>query len=343
MIAYTVVTKLLMYPTAMSSTCGRDLLFPAALSFLVEGIVIWSLSYLCSKTDKTFFELLEGTIGNIGARIVLGLFALFFTAASIVPLFEQEQYVHNIFYDTVPSLATFLPFFVFGVYAASRKIINVGRSADICLPIFAVCMAGLFLMAFSEVKWNNLMPVLKTPAKSLLGGFAGTALNFAEPCWLLMFMGRFKYKKGDAARITLSYAGGAAIMLLFLAVFYGIYGEISPSRTFAVARTSLFFPAIDTVGRIDLILLMALEIVMLFAAVLNIQLAVYALSECTGYKNLPVLSVAVNAVLTAIIIFCDHSYNDIYEFYFSWAWIVFLIFTIIIPLLCWTLKRRKRA
>lgn len=341
MIAYTVVSKLLSYPTILSLTCGRDLLFPAALSFLIEGIVIWSLSYLCSKTDKTFFELLKGTLGEVGARIIYGLFALFFIAASIVPIFEQQQYVHNIFYDTLPSLATFLPFFIFSAYAASRKLINAGRSADVCFPIFIGCMAFLFLMAFSEVQWNNLLPVLKTPATRLLRGLFGMAFHFVAPCWLLMFMGRFEYKKGDAAKITLSYALGAGILLFFLAVFYGIYGEISPSRTFAIARTSLFFPAIDMIGRIDLILLMTLEIVMLFAVVLNVQLAVQALSRCLCYDNLPVLSAVVNAILFLVIVFFEHSYNAIYDFYFGWAWIVILIFAVIIPLLCWALKRRR--
>lgn len=42
MLAYTAAAKLLLYPTILSQLCGRDLLFPAALSFLTEGIVIWS-------------------------------------------------------------------------------------------------------------------------------------------------------------------------------------------------------------------------------------------------------------------------------------------------------------
>lgn len=166
MIAYTAATKLLMYPTILSQLCGRDLLFPAALSFLIGGIVVWAVAYLCSRTDKTFFELLQGTIGNIGARIVYGFFALFFLLAVLVPIFEQKQYVHNIFYDTVPSIGIFLPFFAFAVYAASKKLTNIGRCADICLPIFLVCMAVLFAMAFSEVQWDDFLPVLKPPRPS---------------------------------------------------------------------------------------------------------------------------------------------------------------------------------
>ncbi|MDE6001062.1 MAG: hypothetical protein K2G96_01880, partial [Clostridia bacterium] len=111
MLAYTAASRLLLYPTNLSMLCGRDLLFPALIDFGVQAVIVWAIAYLCSRTDKTFFGLIEGTLGNITARIVYGLFALFFIVCTIIPLFEQKLYVHAIFYDTVPSLLVFLPFF----------------------------------------------------------------------------------------------------------------------------------------------------------------------------------------------------------------------------------------
>ncbi len=342
MLAYTAVTKILMYPTVLSLVNERDLLFPAIADFIIGGIVVWAIAYLCSKTDKTFFGLLEGTIGNVGARIVYGFFAVFFLFAALLPIFEQKLYIHNIFYDTVPSLGVFLPFFVLSAYAASKKFTNIGRCADICAPIFLTSMALIFLMGFTEVRFDNLFPILKTPPINIFKGAVGTNFNFAEPCWMLMFMGHFKYKKRDAASITLSYVGGALIVLLFLAFFYGIYGPLAGSRTFAVARTSLFFPAIEMLGRIDLIVLFVLEIVMLFALVLNIQLAVYAISKCSGYGDTVVISIAVNFAMFWVIFFANNFYSKIFQFYFNWLWILFAVFTILVPLLAWTLRRRER-
>ena len=191
MIAYTAVTKLLIYPTALAELCGRDLLFPALINFLIEGLLIWAVSFLCSRTDKTFFELIEGTLGNIGARIVYGFMAAFFMLSAIIPLFEQKLYVHTIFYDTVPTILVFLPVFIFTVYAASKKFENIGRCADICLPVFLAVTAFLFLMAFGEAQWDNLMPILQTPATSVLRGASSTAFRFMQPCWMLVFFGHF--------------------------------------------------------------------------------------------------------------------------------------------------------
>lgn len=343
MLVYTAVTKFVLYPNMLSFSSGRDLLFSALLDFFIQGVIIWAVSYLCSRTDKTLFELLEYTFGNIVARIIFGLFALFFILCAIIPLFEQKLYVHTIFYDTVPSLVAFLPFFFFALYAGVKDFSNIGRCADICLPVFAISIIFIFAMSFLEVDWTSFLPILKTPAKDVLGGSLSTVYRFYEPCWLLMFMGRFKYKKGDSARITLSYAGGAVAVLLVLIAFYGIYSEIAPSRPFAISKISLFFPAIDVVGRIDLIALYALEFTMLFAVVLNIQLAVYCLTECTGFKYKVIFSVAVNLILAILLFTLDNEFNALQTFFSNWMWIVFVIFANILPLLAWTLKGKQTA
>ena len=342
LLCYNAVSKMLLYPTVLSHYCGRDLLFAALIDFAVQAVVVWAVSFLCSRTDKTFFQLLEGTFGNIFARIIYGLFALFFIAATIVPLCEQKLYVHTIFYDTVPPLLIFLPFFFFSIYAAGKKFTNIGRSADVCMPIFVLSMIFVFSMSVLEIKWNSFMPVLKTPVKDLFGGALGTVFRFAEPCYVLMFMGHFKYKKGDAAKMTFSYTGGALTVLLFLFTFYGIYGDIAQSRQFAVSKISLFFPAIDTIGRIDLIALYILEIVMLFALVLNVQLALHCVMQCTGYQNRVVLSLAVNAVLIILLMVFDHGFNNLHTFYAKWMWIAFAVFANAIPVLAWTLRRKER-
>ena len=342
MLAYTAVSKLIMYPTVLSTVTGRDLLFSALIDFAIQGLIVWTVSFAMSRTDKTFFELLEATFGNICARIIFALFALFFLVCTVIPLIEQEEYVHAIFYDSLSPLIVFVPFFFFSVYAASKGFENMGRSADICFPIFAISMVLILLMALPEVKWDNFLPVLKNSSRAVLTGSFTTYFRFFEPSWLLMFMGHFKYKKGDAAKITLSYIGGALVVILFLAVFYGLYGAVSPTRLYAISKVSLFFPAIDMIGRIDLVTLYALEVVMLFALVINVQFAVYCISKCTGYSNTVVISLAVNAVLFILILALDSEFSAVHELWSNWMWIVFVIFANIVPPLVWTLKRREK-
>ena len=339
MLTYTVVSRLLLYPTRLSSVCGNDLLFPILIDFAVQTVVVWAVCYLCSKTDKTFFELLENTFGNIVARIIYGLLAAYFTFSTVLPMMEQKLYVGQIFYDTVPSLLVFLPFFVFSVYAGCKELKNIGRCADIALPIFVTVFTIVLFMSFSAVDLTNLLPILKSPAKKIFDGALGSFFRFVEPSFLLIFMGHFKYKKGDAAKITLSYAGGGLIVILFAAVFYSIYGVISPSRDFAISKIALFFPAIELIGRIDLIALYFLEVAMLFALVINIQFAVYCLKKCTGLQMGGIWSLVVNVVLLVLVIVLDSLFSGLIGFYSKWVWIVTAVFATALPLLAWTLKK----
>lgn len=341
LIFYTAASKLLQYPTLLSAYSERDLLFSAAVSFLVEGAAVWAVAYLSSKTDKTFFGLLEDNLGKTAARIVYGFFAAFFLLALIVPLFEQKQFVHAVFYDTTPSLMIFLPVFLFLVYVGSKGFTNIGRCAEICMPIFILMALALYAMSFTEVDFSNLLPVFKTPVLQVLGGSLKSAYYFAEPAYLLMFMGHYKYKKGDAAKLTLSYAAGAAAVIFFLALFYGIYAGIASSRQFAISKTALYFSATDMVGRIDLLALYILEVVMLFALVLNVQLAVHCIKMCSGWDCPEIISLAVNALLFIVLAVFNHKYTEIQKFYADWLWIVQILFTVAIPVSAWALKRRK--
>ena len=342
MLTYTVVSRLLLYATELSEVCGNDLLFPILIDFAVQTVVVWAVCYLCSRTDKTFFGLLSDTFGNVFARIIYGLFALYFAFSAVFPMMEQKQFVGQVFYDTVPSLLAFLPFFIFSVYAGCKELKNIGRCADIALPIFVTMFALIIFMAFSEVDLTNLLPVLKRPATNILSGALGSFFRFTEPSFLLMFMGHFRYRKGDAAKITLSYAGGGLTVILFAAVFYSIYGVISPSRDFAIAKVALFFPAIELIGRVDLIALYFMEIAMLFALVINIQFSVHCLKKCTGLNTGGVWSLTVNAVLLALVIVLDSSFSGLIAFYSKWVWIVTAVFALILPLLAWTLKKGEK-
>lgn len=342
LIAYNAVLKLIIYPSAMASASGNDLIFPALFDLAVQTVIIWSTAYLASRTDKSFFELIAGAFNKTFARVVYALFALYFVLSAIVPMVEQQLLVHAAFYDTVPSLYVFLPFFIFSVYAGAKSFTNAGRCADICLPIFLVAIAAMLVMSVGEGEYSNLLPVLSQPISSLAGGVLGSVFKYADSAFLLIFLGCFRYKKGDAAKITISYALGGLIVIALLAIFYAVYGAMAPSRTFLLNDISVFFPAISYVGRIDLVLLYALDIVVLFAIVLHIQVAVHCLCLAFGWDKRSVFSLGVNLVLIIITFVANNKFSPLYQAASKWFWIPALIFAYALPLLAWALKRRER-
>ena len=75
---------------------------------------------------------------------------------------------------------------------------------------------------------------------------------------------------------------------------------------------------------------------------LNVQLALHCVMQCTGYQNRVVLSLAVNAVLIILLMVFDHGFNNLHTFYAKWMWIAFAVFANAIPVLAWTLRWKER-
>ena len=342
LIAYNAAVKLMLFPAAAASEVDNALVFTALFNLALQTVIIWAVAYLSSRTDKSFFELLENTFGNVTARVVFALFALYFAASAVVPLSEQQLLVHDSFYDTIPSLIVFLPFFIFSVYAGVKTFTNVGRCADIMFPVFLVCAAAFLIMSVGEADFTNLLPVLTRPFKKVAGFSLSSVFRFSESAFLLMFLGHFKYKKGDAAKLTVSYAVGGLIVIALMAAFYCLYGALTPTRSFLLSNISVFFPVIGFVGRVDLFLVYAFDMVILFAIVLNVQMSVHCIERVVGKNWRITYSVGVNAVLLALTIIFNNKFSVVQKIAGGWLWIPALLFAYLIPVLAWTLRRKTR-
>lgn len=340
--AYNAVSKILIYPTNMAYTCANDLLFPMLACAILQGIIIVFICGISTRTDKTLFQILEDKVGEKFARAIFFLLALYFLFSALYPALEQKIYVHDVFYETIPSLFVFVPFFAFSIYAGAKKFNNVGRCADVCMPIFAVIIFALVIMGFSECDLTNLLPVLTTPANKLLSGTFASVFHFSDSAFVFLFLGHFKYKRGDVIKLVSAYSLGSFLVILISAIFYGIFGPIAPNTFFAISKIGTFFSAINLVGRIDIMALYILEIVMLFALVLNVQACVYCLEKALKIDNTYILSIASNAILITLVVLFDATYDGVQKFYMSWAWIVSLSFAYVLPLVVRAFTRGKK-
>ena len=253
------VGKIILMPSALVQAANNDLLFPAAANFLLQAGVIF-LVMLLSRSNQTFYQLLANTFGKIAAKIISVALTLFLLYCALLPILEQKLFVQSIFYDTLPSLIAFAPFFIFSAYLCAKQLSSLGRVWDIIAPISIVGFFGIIVLAVGNADFGALMPVGAGGGKAFLRGTAYTMLWFYDSLLVLMLMGRFEYKKGMAWKAAVFYLVGAAAVLFFLAVFYGIFSDIAIRQIFAFAKISRYFSAITVLGRIDYIFIYALEI-----------------------------------------------------------------------------------
>ncbi len=325
----------MLYPTTMAAACSNALWLPVLADTALQSLAVWAVCMLCSRYGGTLGDLIGGALGGAAARIVYALFALYFVLSAAAPMSEQQIFVHDAFYDTIPSLLVFLPFFFFSLYAGAKGLTNAGRTAEACLPLFWISVALLLIMALPECDFSNLLPVFAQSPAGVFSGCARGFFRFDGGAAMLMFMGNFKYKKGDAAKITLSCALGGAVVAFVCAVFYAIYSDLAVVQPFAISKISIFFSAIALIGRTDLLAVYVLDIAMLFSLALYIQLATYCLCVAAGREWKPAFSAAVSAVLLLLtLIFNNKSalVQALASSYMGWA---ALAFAYAAPALAW--------
>ncbi len=338
--------KLIILPTQLVDYAQNDLLFPALINLLLQAGVIFCVMLL-SRSNQSLFDLLENTFGRVLSAILVGILGLFFLFASFFPLVEQKLLVQSVFYDTLPSFLTFLPFFIFGAYVCAKPFFRMGRVCDLLAPLTAFSFVGILVFAVGNADFSALLPVGASGMGGVFEGVKQSMLWFFDSAILLLLVGNFRYERGMAIKSTAFYLLGGVALLLFLAIFYGIFSDIAIRQTFAFTKISKYFSATGVLGRIDYLFIILLALSMAFYAILPVQASVHCLQHSFQHKISPVLlSVALNGLLAILITVLNFETNALLDLLGGALFFLFPLFCIAVPLLCLLLRRtheRKTA
>lgn len=335
--------KLVLLPTQLVFYAGNDLLFPAAINFLVQTVMVFFI-LLLAKSNRTFYKLLENTFGKITAKILICIFSLFLVFCALLPIFEQKLFVQSVFYDTLPSTVAFSPFFLFSAYLCAKPAANLGRTWDILAPFAIVGMVGILCFAVPNADFGALMPAGASGVKGILRGTAYTMSWFYDSALLLMLVGKFEYKKGMAWKGMLAYLAGAAVIMFFLAVLYGVYADIAIRQLFGFAKVGKYYAGVTVLGRIDYLFIFMLTLGMAFYCAMPLQLGVTCLVEAFGSGKLkPMLfSVVVNLVVLILSVVFEYQFGAINDTIGETLFWLFPVFCVLVPLLALLLRRNPR-
>jgi len=333
--------KLLSAPAVLAREAGGDLLLSALINFVFQGVIIFFILWLAERTELTFFDLLKNTFGKVAAKAIYFIFALYFLFYALFPLLEQKFFVQSELYDSLPSLLVFLPFFLFSLFACTKNITAIGRSADIALPLFVISVGGLLFMSFSSADFSAILPVGDSSPLKVLSGSAHTQNWFSDSAFVLLLLGRFPAGRKTTIKATISYAVGAAITLVFLLVFYGIFQSIAPRESYAVSKIGRYYSALSVIGRVDILLNYIFAIVLLFYSVIPLMLGAECLSRVFGEHRI-VYSIIFNGLAAAFIIIFSHSAIIVYKVINVYMFPVFIVFAYAFPFMALFLKRKKR-
>ncbi len=336
------VGKLIVMPARLARVCGNDLWLPALAQFLLQAAAVFCV-LLLAKRGKSLYELLSGCLGKIAGKVCVLLVGAFLLFAGLLPLLEEKLFVQGVFYDTLPSLLSFAPFFLFSAYLCSKPLASYGRIFDLLAPIAAVGFAGVMVFSAGNADFGAVLPVGASGPAAIARGFAGSFAWFFDAALLLMMLGKIEYKKNMAWQGALCYLGGGAAVVLFLITFYGIFEGTALNQLFAFTKTSKYFSGFTVLGRADYLFIFLLSLVAAFYTALPLTGAIESVLQAFGRPAaLPVLlSVGLSGIYFLLVYLFDYRFGDVMRAVTEQAFWLFPVFTLLLPPLLLPLKGRK--
>lgn len=334
------LSKMVEAPSLLAKSAMGDLLLPAILHSLLQAGILALVLLALSRLDKPLVDIIDSLLGKWKWAIYLP-YALFFLFFAVLPLLDLEKFVYAVFYDTPPTLFSFLFFFPVCAFICAKGIKAVGRFSDIALFLFLLPFIGLLVFSLEEAEFSGLLPLFEQPFQNSLSAVRTTLPHFLDTAVLLPLLARIKPQKTDGKKILGGYALGCAFTLLFLAVFYAVYSTIAFKEHYAFSKIAQYFPALATVGRIDLLLVYILCIPLFFYTALPLFYAVDCIATTFSITRKSLLSGAVSLLAFVFTLFFNKYYNAVYALYTQKLFWLFLIFGCALPLALFFIKRKS--
>lgn len=332
-IAFIPIIKLFTLPSVLAEICAEDMWLSACLNVFLDGLTVFTLAMVCRKTKTDFYGLLKLNFGEVVAKIIFGLYFVFFLMKSILPIAEQKDYVEITLYETQPSIFTFLPFFIVSFYLCLKKLRAFGRCADIMWVCSVSGLLVLFALSVGNVDFGAILPVGARGIKNISTGFFRAVTWFCDGAYMLFFVGKFQYKAKDVVKITASYFLSTVCVIVFMIFFYGIFTSISKRQLYALPEMSKYTTVINNIGRFDYIGIILVLFSGVFSLSAPLYFATYCLKKIFGFKKSVIPSAIVNAVVFAIFLFVTEKFANIRDFITNYGSVYFILLGNVVPLL----------
>ncbi len=336
------VTKLHALPAMLAGMAGESLWIAAAINLIADFILLCAALKITAKyPDCDLFGAVKNEIGKIPAQIIFVTYAVYFLVKSIVPIAEQKNSIELTFYETQPTVITFMPFFFIAFYIVIKGYLSFARSMEICLWLFIAGMAITILLSAFSGNYARLLPIIPTdPIKTAKAAY-NTLFWFGDPLYVAFFCGKIKRDKNHDKRVIDSYLIYCALVIVLLVVFYAVFGSIAQRQYYATLKMSKYAVSLSDIGRFDFIAALLLAGTTVYQVTLPLAFASECLNCAFALKRrfvAPTVIISVSACLTLIV---RNDFFKAVDFMQSYASYFFIVLCYILPVLFAVFKRRK--
>lgn len=175
---------------------------------------------------QTFAQFVTGLVGRIGAKILLVIFAVFYSLVAVVTLRDFSELMLNHFLLQTPLTVIALVMALLVAYAANSGLEVIARAGQfLTFLILALFFSGI-LGAANQIKPDNLLPIMEHSVPQLLKSSLIQWAFFCETSIWIMLASYLNQRK----KITRVFMGTYAIAGFFtLVVVLEVLATLGPS------------------------------------------------------------------------------------------------------------------
>lgn len=340
-IAFLPVTKFFMLPSILALNSGEDLWLSSLLSIGLDLLTVVILTIVCVKSKMTFYNLLEFNFGKIGSKIILSFYLVYFLIKSIIPINEQETFIENTLYENIPTILSFMPFFVFAFYLCQKQLRILGRLADVMWIFTSLGFVFLCAISISNVDFASILPIGARGFNNILRASYKSHIWQGDCVYLMFFIGNFTVNKNKAWKIPLCHFIASLLVVLFMIMFYGIFTSIAHRQTFSLTEIAKYSSVINAIGRFDYIGIMLI----LMSTAISISLPLFFATDICAYlfnaKKRWIFALIICILIFCILKFLGEYFYTIQNLLLTYGNAFFIVFSNILPMLTIFLKKEK--
>lgn len=342
LISTSAIGKMIVAPAVTARYSQESLWISALIILIIDGLFALYFLYMNDRFGgKTFYSILESSVGKVAAKTVYSLFTVYFLFRAFTPIMEQKNYIEIALYETAPSVLTFLIFFLFSAYFCYKGFKGIARCADVCIWVAAFGICILTALSITLTDLSNLLPIVGVPAKNVLLGAKNTAVWYFDSAYILILMGHFKSEKGYKTKIMVSYGIMALIVIIYFAILYGEFAALTERQFFAPIQMGKSDVALSSIGRIDYIPGFIYALVCTFGSAIPLVFSSYCLKEVIPFKHKIIPPLIVNAVTAAAIIIAHDYFIETFRFISKKLVWGFAAVAYLLPLIMLFIKKRE--
>ncbi len=246
------LSRMILFPSSLAFVAGTSGIVSVAICMAFELCVVIAVVVVWKNTNLSYFDLISKAISPAVSKIVAVLYVLLFFAKLTMLLSSQKLMMFNVLYENVSQYLLFLPVVALLGYAGCKNSNSLARVFELSAGFVFIAFVGIMVLSAQSVNVANFFP---PNFDGVLQGSYAYAIYFGDFTFFLMFFSQTR-KDYSEFKILLSWVVNFAITMLFIFVFFGVFGKLAVGGTYATSNLSKYAVAFSQIGRYDFLFIL---------------------------------------------------------------------------------------